>query len=80
MIIYAIFFCVQMSGSCRLIGPTGIHIDGQPVMTSTFTTLAQCERALAHYISGPPRNGRYYAGPGMWYECDHKHVDTWQSQ
>lgn len=82
MILYAVFFCMQVVGSCRLIGPTGIQIHGQSVMTYTFPTLADCERAIAHYVSTTPQNGRYYQGlpsSGVWYECRHRHFDTWES-
>lgn len=80
MIIYAIFLCMQFTGSCRLIGPTGVKIEGQWVMTSTFPTLSDCQKAIGHYVTTEPRHGRYYAGNGMWYECLSRRVETWQPQ
>lgn len=81
MIIYAIFLCMQITGSCRLIGPTGVKIEGQWVMTSTFPTLSDCQKTIAqHYAPIEPTHGRYYVGNGMWYECMSRRVETWRPQ
>ena len=48
---------------------------------NVFRTLADCQRYV-HFITGQitsPKDGRFPLEGGiLWYECRHKHVDTWE--
>lgn len=77
MIVYAIFFC--MTGGCRMFDTPRLDTLGPMRGTPFYQSLASCEHAILGYA--PPHHdaqGRYMIGPNMWYECRHRHIDTWQ--
>lgn len=72
MTIYALFLCLQASGSCEM----------YPTMSAPtiYKTLAECQGDAKRIVSyRPPKDGRYTLSPGVWYECRGKHVDTWET-
>lgn len=77
MTIFALFLCAQMSGQCQMMG-------------TPFETLAKCQdyASQAPHPWGAvivphipiPKDGRIpFAGrKDMWYECRHRHIETWE--
>lgn len=89
MIVYAIFLCLQAAASCDLAQPPYTDAFGDDHPTPIYRTLEACQQAMLNdYAGGVGMNpaavvdasGRYMAQPGVWYECRHRHVDTWDSQ
>jgi hypothetical protein len=82
VLIYAIFFCFQAGNTsgCRPVEPPRYEM-GYAIQGTTYASEKACEAAIARYAGyAPAKNGRHYVGTGMWYECEHRHVDAWQGQ
>lgn len=78
MTIYAIFLCFQLSNSCQMYGAARMEL-GEYRRALTYPSLSVCQdeiKKLTPYHK--PTNGRFIAGPQMWYECRGKHVETWE--
>lgn len=82
MVVYAIFLCLQ-GAACQLLEPPRIDAMGNLHRTPVYRSLRACQRAihedLGVVVVPEPTDGRYMIEQGMWYECRHRHVDTWQS-
>lgn len=83
MIIYAIFMCIRVSASCQLAQQPWVDVFGDPHPTPVYRTLQACQQAIhdtyGFPIDPPPKGGRFVLTPGVWYECRHRHVDTWSA-
>lgn len=81
VIVYAIFLCMQ--ASCQMMNTQFGRLDTLGPLRGTpfYRTAAACEKAIRAYIPTPAdAQGHHIVGPGMWYECRHRHIDTWESQ
>lgn len=79
MTIFAIFFCMAVTGSCRPVDPPHYSL-GYFMQGTVYRSLKDCQKAIERqYVSGPmDSQGRVFVGQGMWYECLSRHVGTWQ--
>jgi hypothetical protein len=77
--IYAIFLCFQVNGECQMYGAPRMQL-GEYTAAITFVNAKACQEYISSRLTPykPNAQGRSTAGPGMWYECRSKHVDTWQ--
>ena len=79
MTIFALFLCIQATGTCHMFGASRVTFAGV-AQEITFRSLAECQQyaqRITHLVT-PPTNGRFPAPGGIWYECRSKHVDTWE--
>jgi hypothetical protein len=85
MNIFALFLCIQATGTCQMQGAPRMTFAGM-TPAITFNSLADCEKYSTR-VGGHPGmldkgriaiNGVDLANPKMWYECRSKHVDTWE--
>lgn len=80
VMIFALFFCMQVTGQCQIVDQSWVGRMQGPL---TFSTLIDCQ-ALAirmSHLEKPDEHGRYVIGltsNPQWYECRSKHVETWQ--
>ena len=85
MNIFALFLCIQATGTCQMQGAPRMTFAGM-TPAITFNSLVACEqystRVGGHL--GMLDKGRIamdgvdLANPKMWYECRSKHVDAWK--
>jgi hypothetical protein len=76
--IYAVFFCMRITDSCKMID--GPHMSLNMYMPGTvYNRLSECMEGAQRYSPEyPDEDGRLMNGPDMWYECRSRHIDTWE--